>query len=64
MLETEIGEEIHDFIFQYNTTPHCTFNRTPAKLLNIWELKDKTSTFQDSKSKFLLAKQRDHERTA
>lgn len=27
--------EIHDFIFQYNTTPHCTFNRTPRKLLVI-----------------------------
>ena len=39
--DRDLRREMHDFIFQYNTTPHCTSNRTPAKLLVIWELKEK-----------------------
>ena len=46
-------KEIHYFIFQHRTAPHCTTNETTAKLLMGRELKGKIPLFQKNKSKFL-----------
>ena len=54
-------EEIYKFIFDYRTTPHCTTNASPAKLLMNRNLRGKIPKIDEVASKELeRAKQNDN----